>query len=419
MDFHALSRLCAVATLSLGISLPAAQEAALYRVSCGGDGFVDPSGHFWEPDSHYEGGQTFSADSAILNTDVPQLYQRERWLDPDIGGLKYVFPVRAGDYKVILHFAEIWDGAFAAGQRVFDVQINGTTVAADLDVFAQVGADTPLIMDFLTTAVDGNIAVEFLNKVGNAKIAGIEVLPTNPPRATTAPYRIHCGGEDYIDPQGNWWEGDGHYSSGGIYFVSSPVSNTDMSLLYQTERWSDPGQGDLSYSFDVAEGGYTVRLHFAEIYFQDPGMRVFDVDINGKNVITGLDLAADPGPYSAAVKEFVAPSQDGKIVVSFRNGTEHAKISGIEILPSAPVRNRFAAKPVTAPGAQAKARAGAIALDWPGAKRYAAVVKDFRGRQVVSLQGAGPKSITGLRAGLYVVRMRSGGATRDFRVPLF
>lgn len=324
----------------------AGAEAPSYRVKCGAGGFMDKAGHLWEADAHYEGGATFRGDSAILGSDDPYLYETERWNDPNAGNLKYVFPVRAGEYKIYLHFAEIWDGAWAVGKRVFDVHINGTAVAQDLDVFAQAGANTPLVLDFLAAAQEGKIIVEFFNKSGHAKIAGIEVLPLNPPRATSAPYRIFCGGDDWIDPQGNWWEGDGHFNSGSTFFSRAAVSGTDMSYLYQSERWN--GQGDLAYSFDVAPGPYTVRLHFAEIYFDSAGQRVFDVDINGTNVIQGLDLAADPGPDIAVVKEFNITA-DARIVIAFRNQIENAKISGIEILPAEPVSAR---KAVTRPGAR-------------------------------------------------------------------
>lgn len=358
--FKALAIAAAITWIAAPLSA-AAQEAALYRVKCGGEGFTDKQGHVWEADAHFEGGQTFRADSAIGNTDIPYLYQSERWNDAALGNLKYTFPVRAGEYKVILHFAEIWDQAFASGQRVFDVSVNGTIVAPDLDVFAQAGALTPLDLDFLALAQDGKIIVEFANKVGNAKVAGIEVLPMNPPRAAAAPYRIRCGGDDWIDPQGNWWEGDSHFSSGAIFNTTAPVSGTELSQLYQQERWN--ATGDLAYAFDVAPGAYTVRLHFAEIYYQTAGMRVFDVDINGANVIQSLDLAADPGPNVAVVKEFNVEAADGKISIAFRNQVENAKIAAIEIVAAGIV----AARPV--------------ARLLPGRKAMSGAVVDVQGRR--------------------------------------
>ncbi len=399
-------------------SVPFAQEGALFRVSCGGEGFVDKAGHIWESDAHYEGGQTFSADSAIVNTDMPTLYQHERWNDATPGNLKYTFNVRAGDYRVNLHFAEIYPGDFATGMRVFDVKLNDSFVAQDLDIFAQAGADTPLILDYLTTAQEGKITVEFLNKVGNAKISGIEIIPQNPFRAVAAPYRIHCGGDDYIDPQGAYWEGDGHYTGGAIYVTANTVASTDKSFLYQTERYN--GSGDLAYSFDVNPGDYSVRLHFAEIFFQTAGMRVFGVDINGASAVDNLDVAAEAGPNTALMKEFSATAQDGKIIIGFRNGVENAKISGIEILPGAPVGIRAAKGGASAsfPIRIDATGAGSLSIRPVSNGAYTATIRDFRGGRIASLGGSGERSVSGLPPGLYLVEIRIGNRIVTRSVPV-
>ena len=419
MSMHAKGRVLGIATtlLILAIASVSAQTGILYRVKCGNEGFVDKSGHIWEGDAHYEGGQTFSADSAIMNTDIPYLYQSERWNDAVGGNLKYTFPVMTGNYKVVLHFAEIWNGAFTVGQRVFDVQINGTAVVQDLDVFAQAGADTPLILDYLSAAVDGKITVEFINKAGNAKIAGIEVLPQDPPRAIAAPYRIHCGGEDFIDPQGNHWEGDSHFSYGNNFVSANPVAGTDKSFLYQTERWNPGDQGDLAYSFDVAPGEYTVRLHFAEIFFTSAGQRVFDVDINGTNVIQSLDLAADPGPGTAVVKEFTAVAQEGKITVSLKNQIEHAKIAGIEILSGASTRAR-ARLSAHADGFAFSAAAGVLNIRAKTGGAFTVTLTDLRGRKAAVLSGTGSVSAAGLRSGLYLAEATAPGYHACYRVAI-
>jgi hypothetical protein len=399
-----------------------AQEGALFRVKCGGEGFVDKAGHIWEADAHYEGGQTFAAANEITNTDIPFLYQSERWNDAASGNLKYTFPVRAGEYRINLHFAEIYDVAFAPGIRVFDVKVNETVVAADLDVFAQAGANTPLILDFLAAASDGIITVEFINKIGNAKISGIEVIPQNPFRATAAPYRIHCGGEDYIDAQGNWWEGDGHNNGGIVYVSANPVGNTEKSFIYQTERYN--ATGDLTYSFDVAPGAYDVQLHFAEIFFQAAGERVFSIDINGQSAIENLDVLAEAGPNTALVKRFSATDADGKIVIGFRNGVEKAKISGIEILPASPTRARsprgaYAA----AEGPRIQGGTGSLQIGTASGEAFTATVRDFAGKRIALMQGSGKageaKAVTGLRTGVYLVEVRAGKRVFQRSVPVF
>lgn len=333
----------AAALSAAGTGMARAQSAQpLYRVHCGGEAFVDAAGHFWDADMRYEGGNVFGSVDSIVGTPDQALYKTERWNDPAAGSLRYTFDVRDGAYNVKLHFAEIWDGAYAVGSRVFDVNVNGMEAAKALDIFARAGARTPLVLEQPAHANNGKITVEFFNQAGHAKISGIEVLPVSPFRADKAPYRIHCGGDDFIDAQGNYWEADGHFTGGFTYVTANAVGGTDKSLLYQTERFN--GTGDLTYVFPVDEGSYTVRLHFAEIFFSTAGSRVFGIDINGLPAADNVDIAAEAGPNVAVIKEFGAPAQEGKIVVSFRNVVENAKVSGIEILPGLPVKARSAAK---------------------------------------------------------------------------
>lgn len=47
-------------------------------------------------------------------------------------------------YTVNLHFAEIYNGCFTVGCRVFNVLVQGNTVFSKLDVFAQVGGNAAL-----------------------------------------------------------------------------------------------------------------------------------------------------------------------------------------------------------------------------------------------------------------------------------
>ena len=53
------------------------------------------------------------------------------------------------------------------------------------------------------------------------------------------------------------------------------------------------------------ETSYTVRMHFAELDDVPPGSREFDVLLQGKMVLAGLDVArATGGTRRALIKEF-------------------------------------------------------------------------------------------------------------------
>lgn len=118
----------------------------------------------------------------------------------------------------------------------------------------------------------------------------------------------------------------------------SSVINPAPQAVYQSERY-----GNITYSLGslTANGSYTVRLHFAEIYWTAIGKRVFNVAINGTQVLTNFDIFATTGATNKAiVREFNANADGtGKITIVFTTVTDNAKISGIEILSASPGNN--------------------------------------------------------------------------------
>jgi len=84
---------------------------------------------------------------------------------------------------------------------------------------------------------------------------------------------------------------------------------------------------------------FTVRLHFAEIEDVAPGRRVFDVALQGKTVLKGLDIAAEGGgPNRALVKEFNRVGASRQIVIELTEAAppDHGglppAISAVEVL---------------------------------------------------------------------------------------
>jgi Tol biopolymer transport system component/fibronectin type 3 domain-containing protein len=149
---------------------------------------------------------------------------------------------------------------------------------------------------------------------------------------------------------------------------TTAVTNPAPQALYQTERF-----GNFTYTATglTPVASYTVRLHFAEIYWTVTGKRLFNVTINGQQVLTNFDILAVAGAsYKAVVQSFAATADSsGRIAIGFLTVKDNAKVSGIEILSSTSVPNPPA--PVTSPSAVAGN--GQVALTWaasPGATSY-------------------------------------------------
>ncbi|UYZ63622.1 RICIN domain-containing protein [Hymenobacter weizhouensis] len=129
-------------------------------------------------DAGISGGSTFSstntiATSGTTNAAPAAVYQSGRWgtFTATVAGLG------AGtSQKVRLHFAET--SFTLAGQRKFNVSINGSTVLKDLDVVAEAGANKALVKEFTATAnSSGQVVISFgPASVDNAFVNGIEVL---------------------------------------------------------------------------------------------------------------------------------------------------------------------------------------------------------------------------------------------------
>jgi hypothetical protein len=115
---------------------------------------------------------------------------------------------------------------------------------------------------------------------------------------------------------------------------TSGVTNPAPQAVYQTERWNNN-----TYTFPnlIAGTSYKVRLHFAEIYYNAAAIRVFNVFINGIQVLANFDIFAATGAMNkAAVREYTATANgSGQIIIQYSNiaGKDNAKSSGIEILP--------------------------------------------------------------------------------------
>jgi beta-galactosidase len=79
------------------------------------------------------------------------------------------------NYRVTLHFAEL-DKSTKPGQRVFDVKLQGQTVAAALDVVqAAGGSERALTRSFPRVKVTDNLVIELNPIKGEPILAAIEL----------------------------------------------------------------------------------------------------------------------------------------------------------------------------------------------------------------------------------------------------
>ena len=86
------------------------------------------------------------------------------------------------------------------------------------------------------------------------------------------------------------------YSGGTTGFVANAIVGVCPSAqsLYQRERYSTNSAG-VTYEFDCPEGVYETTLLEAETFWSATNQRVFNVFIQGAQVLTNFDIFAAAG----------------------------------------------------------------------------------------------------------------------------
>ncbi len=166
--------------------------------------------------------------------------------------------------------------------------------------------------------------------VNSAGTSGKSGEATATPHAVTV-VQINAGG----GASGSF-AADTDVTGGSTYGTSTAINTSGVvnpapQAVYQTERY-----GNFTYTLPNLTPGasYTLRLHFAEIYWSSTGQRVFNVSVNGTQALTNFDIVAAAGGANKAVIESIPVTADanGKVTVVFTTVKDNAKLSGLELL---------------------------------------------------------------------------------------
>ncbi len=320
-------------------------------------------------DAYFTGGGTYGTTAPISGmpsgvSDAVYKTERNKNFSYTITGLD-----PSSYHRIDLHFAEIfWT---QPGKRLFDVTLNDKLVLNDFDVFVAAGGINKAYVKSLVTKPDstGKITAQFTTVLDEAKVSGIVIGkhlgnggPTNldsdgdgVPDATDA---FPDDPAEWADANGDGvgdntvlgnlqpllavnagggaiggFTSDSNFTGGGSYSTTAAITGVSAnvpSAVYQTER-----NQTFSYTFSKLSPAHyhRVELHFAEIFWTEPGKRIFDVNLNGKVVLNDFDIfTAAGGINTAHVKAFVVkPDAGGKVSLDFVTVLDQAKVSAIVI----------------------------------------------------------------------------------------
>jgi len=307
-----------------------AKSSTLIQINAGG-----PAVSGFMADEDFSGGTTINHTNTIDTTKVTNPAPAAVYDTARIGDFTYtVGGLTAGaNYVVRLHFCETF--FTAAGDRTFDVSINGTQVLTNFDIFKTAGGQNIAnIQEFTAPAnANGQFVIKFASVVNHSLVSGIEVETALPPSV-----QIDSGSATAVAPFGadeDFGGGETIVHANTIH--TSNVTNPAPAAVYQTARVPTAAGSGTAFSYTIPGftpgSNHAVRLHFCETFWTAAGDRKFNVSINGTQVLTDFDIFKTAGGQNIAnIQEFLVPANGiGQYFIFFSSVVDKAMVSGIEI----------------------------------------------------------------------------------------
>jgi beta-glucanase (GH16 family) len=338
---------------------------------------------------------TATVDTSAVTNPAPQdVYHSERW-GPQSWTIAHLSP--GSSYDLRMHFAEsAWT---AAGQRQFNVLVNGQQVLTNFDIFATAGAQNRVVTQTINTVADQNGVILLQLAPGAADQPEIRALDVTPSTGGTT-YGNTGGSTAYVaidsgGPVEGAFEADVNGGSfglpqnpltagGGTNTTTQTISTTGVTnpapaAVYQTERY---GAFGYVYTGLLPSSIYTIRLHFAEGVTTHTAAsdRLFNVSVNGTQVLTNYDIFATAGLNQAVIQQVTGTSDEHGIlsVQLYPGATDLPSLRGIEI-----TQTGTAPPPPVLPGAPTAlsattASASQINLSWTASNTSGVQYQVFR-----------------------------------------
>ena len=137
-------------------------------------------------------------------------------------------------------------------------------------------------------------------------------------------FAVNCGGQEYTDQSGIVYQADTLFSGGRERVTEKAIKGTEDYVLYQSERY-----GNFSYSIPISNGNYLVTLKFAETLYNASKRRIFDVQIEGVEVVSNLDLFVQVDKNTAYDVTLPINVTEGILNIDFSPRRGNATVSAI------------------------------------------------------------------------------------------
>jgi hypothetical protein len=224
--------------------------------------------------------------------------------------------------------------------------------------------------------------------------------------------RIDVGGPSQT-LNGQAWVGlDGAQVSGGVFTdvfsiwgADRTINGTTNQTIYKSARL---GSNGFTISYPVANGNYTLRLHFCEFWRNSAGFNVFNVSVQGTQVLTNFDVwVTAGGRYNAYYQDFPVSITNGVLTITTTKITGDTMLNAFELLVSSnqpPTANAGSDQSITLP-------TNSVNLTGSGTDSDGTIAsylwsKQSGGAATITSPTAQNTSITGLVQGTYVFQLQ-------------
>lgn len=149
--------------------VPPLPEGVVAAINVGSSTAVEYNGIYFRADRDFSDGELNSTSDSVAGSDGSALFQSERY-----GDFSYDIDLPNGDYTVTLYFAELYQTA--AGNRIFNVDIEDQASETSLDLFQEVGAKAAYVSGPNSVSVsDNSLSINITSVEDNGTLSGILV----------------------------------------------------------------------------------------------------------------------------------------------------------------------------------------------------------------------------------------------------
>jgi hypothetical protein len=286
------------------------------RVNAGGPAYTDSSGQPWSADTGFSNSGTINQVSAILGTTDPPLYQTGRFGNPSGAAMQYQVAVPNGSYSVKLKFDE--PRMMQAGQRLFNVAVNGQTALSSFDIFAAAGGPFRAVDRMVpATVTNGLLTIQFPPVKSNPRVCAIEILP-GPVTVSVSPTANVTLGQGQTQQFTATVTGSantavawslsppvGSISGTGQYTAPATITGTQVVVATATSAADSTKSASVGFTLAPPGGLTSVRVNSGGTNYTDPAGQLWSADTSftGGNAVTttsNITNTTTVGLYQAA-----------------------------------------------------------------------------------------------------------------------